>query len=204
MIEDVPSPIDLRLMADAREWEATAMSKRPWRTEFFAQFAAAIASAPIHVCRILELGSGPGFLAEHLLRKLPSVSYVALDFSPAMHQLAAERLGLLASRVQFAERSFREADWANGLGQFECVVTNQAVHELRHKCHASALHGQVRRLLSPGGCYLVCDHFAGEGGMRNEQLYMSVREQQSALLGAGFSKVEQLLLKGGLVLHHAT
>jgi len=33
---------------------------------------------------------------------------------------------------------------------------------------------------------------------------MSVKEQHSALLGAGFSKVEQLLLKGGLVLHQAS
>lgn len=204
MIEDVPSPIDLRLMADAREWEATATLKRPWRREFFAQFIDAIATAPIPVHRILELGSGPGFLAEQLLRDLPSVSYVALDFSDAMHQLSAERLGSHVSNVQFVTRNFREADWANGLGQFECVVTNQAVHELRHKRYASALHKQVRQLLSPSGLYLVCDHFAGKGGMQNEQLYMLDQEQKFALLDAGFTKVEQLLNKGGLVLHHAT
>ena len=180
------------------------MSKRPWRTEFFAAFESAIASAVVPVRRVLELGSGPGFLAEHLLRKLPLPSYVALDFSAAMHRLAAERLGPLASHVQFVECSFREASWPEGLGVFECVVTNQAVHELRHKRYAGALHARVRQVLSPGGSYLVCDHFCGEGGMKNEQLYMSVEEQRSALLGAGFAKVEQLMLKGGLILHHAT
>jgi hypothetical protein len=36
---DVPSPIDLRLMSDALEWERTAMRKRPWRVEFFSMFA---------------------------------------------------------------------------------------------------------------------------------------------------------------------
>ena len=87
MIQDVPSPIDLRLMSDACEWEATALSKRPSRPEFFAQFASSIKSATIPVHRILELGSGPGFLAEHLLHALPAVAYVAFDFSPAMHQL---------------------------------------------------------------------------------------------------------------------
>jgi hypothetical protein len=40
--------------------------------------------------------------------------------------------------------------------------------------------------------------------MENDQLYMSVAEQAAALANAGFSKVEQVLLKGGLVLHHAT
>lgn len=205
MLSDVPSPIDLRCTEDARRWAESAMSKRPWRTEFFAAFAAAIGTQSAgHSCRVLELGSGPGFLAEHLLRSHAALSYVALDFSAAMHELAAQRLGALASRVQFVERSFREAAWPEGLGQFNFVVTNQAVHELRHKRHALALHTQVKQLLVPRGGYLVCDHFFGEGGMSNDQLYMSVAEQRQALLCAGFSSVEQVMLKGGLVLHHAT
>lgn len=176
------------------------MSKRPWRTEFFDAFARFIgnASAP----RVLELGSGPGFLAEHLLRSNVNLRYVALDFSSAMHELAAQRLGELAGRVQFVERSFRETAWPDGLGQFEFVVTHQAVHELRHKRHAPVLHAQVKQVLLPGGTYLVCDHFFGEGGMSNDQLYMSVAEQRQALLAAGFGSVEQVMVKGGLVLHH--
>jgi SAM-dependent methyltransferase len=202
-IEEVPSPIDLRRMADAREWESTAMAKRPWRAEFFERFHSAIESFPIPVSRILELGSGPGFLAAHLLQRMPLVAYDALDFSPAMHQLAAERLAGHASRVQFIERNFKEPEWTRGIGRYDCVVTNQAVHELRHKSYAPALHAQVREVLSPGGAYLVCDHFSGEGGMKNDQLFMSVEEQCAALLAAGFSKVEKLMLKGSLVLHHA-
>jgi len=190
-------------MTDAREWESTALSKRPCRTAFFAQFAEAIASARVPVHRVLELGSGPGFLAEQLLRTLPAIAYVALDFSPAMHQLAAQRLGALGSRVQFVERSFRASTWPQGLGRFECVVTHQAVHELRHKDHARALHAQARQVLAPGGLYLVCDHFVGEGGMKNDQLFMSIDEQRAALLDAGFAALEQLMLEGGLVLHSA-
>ena len=201
---DVPSPIDLRAMADAQEWEGSAMSKRPWRTEFFDCFAAALGSQSPPVSRVLELGSGPGFLAQRLLAVLPSVSYVALDFSPAMHQLAARRLGALAQRVQFVERSFLDAEWTAGLGEFDAVVTHQAAHEVRHKSRASTLHSQVARLLRPGGAYLVCDHFAGEGGMKDDQLFMSVEEQRAALHAAGFAKVEQLLHKGGMVLHRAS
>ena len=205
MLMDVPSPIDLCNMKDAREWADSALLKRPYRREFFAAFASAIAtqseSKPV---RLLELGSGPGFLAEHLLSALPFIDYVALDFSAAMHQLALERLGMSAQRVAFIERSFRELNWGDGLGQFQYVVTNQAVHELRHKRHAPALHRQVRELLLAGGSYLVCDHFSGDGGMSNAQLYMTVEEQKLALLAAGFTQVEQLLLKGGLVLHRAS
>jgi len=201
---DVPSPIDLRLMSDASEWEQSAMVKRPWRAEFFARFTSEIeaASPPVH--RVLELGSGPGFLAAHLLEALSSIKYVLLDFSAAMHQLALARMGILASRAQFIERNFKEAGWTEGLGQFECIVTIQAVHELRHKSYAAELHAQVRSLLTPSGIYLVCDHFVGEGGMKNDQLFMTIDEQKQALITAGFSSVKQLMVKGGLVLHYAT
>lgn len=203
MIKDVPSPIDLRAPEDAQAWEATAMSKRPYRTEVFAHFASAIASCTKPIQRVLELGSGPGFLAEHLLRALPATSYIALDFSAAMHELAAKRLSAFSPRVRFVERNFRESGWVAGLSQFDCVVTLQAVHELRHKRHACALHAQVSKVLAPAGLYLVCDHFLGVGGMCNDQLYMSIDEQRAALAKAGFFEIECLVVKGSLVLHSA-
>jgi len=201
MTIDVPSPIDLRLMSDARSWAETALARRPVRPEFFDAFAREIGRDG---ARVLELGSGPGFLAEHLLRAWPALDYVALDFSPAMHQLAAERLGERTARVRCVERSFRDADWADGLGPFDAVVTHQAVHELRHKDHASTLHAQVRPLLAPGGRYLVCDHYLGGDGLSNDRLYMTVEQQREALLRAGFAQVDAVLVKGGLALHRAS
>lgn len=205
MIEDVPITVDFRLAEHARDWTESAMSIRPWRAEFFAAFAREVKRlSSAHPSRVLELGSGPGFLAHELLTTNPGLAYVALDFSAVMHELAKQRLGALASRVQFVERNLREENWREGLGQFNFAVTHQAVHELRHKRYAEALHAQVHQLLLPGGAYLVCDHFYGEGGMSNAQLYMTVEEQRDALLAAGFTQVEQVLLKGGLVLHRAT
>src|SRR5262245_37895574 len=107
MIEDVPSPVDLRLMTDAVAWQASALARRPCRPQFLAALSVAVQALLQPSARGLELGSGPGFLALRLLEDHPDISYVPLDFSPAMH---------------------------------DCVVTNQAVHELRHKRHAHALH----------------------------------------------------------------
>lgn len=203
---DVPSPIDLRSMADALEWESTAMQKRPWRTEFFDAFVTEMrGQSQTRHLHVLELGSGPGFLAQHLLDQLPNiVRYVALDFSAAMHRLAAQRLGSQAERVEFLERSFLDKAWPDDLGMFDFVVTNQAVHELRHKSRASTLHADVVSLLRPDGAYLVCDHFAGEGGMKNTDLYMTPDEQAQALRKGGFSSVLRMLHKGGLTLHRAS
>mgnify|MGYP000069364254 CR=1 FL=1 len=41
---------------------------------------------------ILELGAGPGYLAEHLIRHCPDIQYTAFDFSDAMHALAKRKL----------------------------------------------------------------------------------------------------------------
>jgi ubiquinone/menaquinone biosynthesis C-methylase UbiE len=201
---DVPSPIDLRLLADASEWAATAMEKRPWRTEFFAKFTDELAQLEPAVGSVLELGSGPGFLASRLLSEVPDIHMTLLDFSEAMHVLARQRLGATVARVEFVLRNFKDPQWAEGLHNFDAVITNQAVHELRHKRYAEGLHRQVATVLRSGGAYLVCDHYAGHGGMSNDQLYMTVTEQKSALESAGYASVCQVFLTGGMVLHRAT
>lgn len=200
MVQDVPSPIDLKDSADAAAWAAAA-GKRPGRAEMLERFVTELSSdAPASV---LELGSGPGFLAEKLLAAFPGARYVALDFSAAMHALARTRLGALASNCEWLERDFRAADWTKGLGKFSAVVTNQAVHELRHKSRAAALHAGVRSLLLDNGVYLMCDHWCGEGGMANAELYLTMDEHFAAFAEAGFADVELLAQIGTLAFFHA-
>lgn len=199
--QDVPSPIDLQAEADARAWAESANAVRPWRMTFFEAIAESIdATKP---ARVLELGSGPGFLAEQVLDRCGQVEMVLLDFSSPMHTLARERLMRHSSRVQYIERSFKSDTWMEGLGSFDHVVTNQAVHELRHTRYAEPLHRQVRSVLRPGGTYLVSDHYFGEDGMKKEGLYMTVEAQSQALVAAGFTRVQLLLRHGGMVLHRA-
>lgn len=102
--------------------------------------------------------------------------------------------------MTFIERSFKDIDWEAGLGKFDAVITNQAVHELRHKRYAGVLHEQVGPLLNDAGIYLVFDHYRGEDGMQNDQLYMSCEEHRASLAPAGYN-VTDLLIKGGRVLY---
>jgi SAM-dependent methyltransferase len=204
MDEDVPISVDYRIAEKAQAWSASALGGRPWRAEMFAVFSALLhAECAGRRARLLELGSGPGFLAKQLLGAV-DLDYVALDFSAPMHEFARQHLGDLASRVAFVEASLRDTDWHTGLGQFDYVITNQAVHELRHKRHAPVLHAQVRGLLLAGGAYLVSDHWLGEGGMSNAKMYMTVQEQRDMLLVAGFGQVSQIAIKGDLVMHRAS
>jgi len=178
------------------------MAKRPWRQSFFRRFVAELEPRLSAGGSILELGSGPGFLARQLLEALPRVAHTALDFSAPMHALAEERLGPLAQRVRFVQADFKTSEWAAGLSSYDAVVTMQAVHELRHKRHAASLYEVVRRLLRPGGLFLVCDHVCGEAGMAETSLYMSLDEHRRALHEAGFS-AHLVRYESGIVLYRA-
>jgi SAM-dependent methyltransferase len=199
--DDVPSPIDLRTMQDAMQWADEVSAKRPWRPKFFEAFARQLQALPEGVGSLLELGSGPGYLAQYLLANLQINGYMALDFSEAMHSLARERLGSKASAVQFITRDFREPAWISGLPPVSAVVTLQAVHELRHKRKAARLYSQVASLLKPGGLLLVCDHYCGIGGMTNHALFMSEAEHVEALASGGLTRVACVHKEGGMVLY---
>ena len=200
---DVPSPIDLQTIADAEAWAASAIVERPYREEFFRTLVEQLRPLCSMPSDVLELGSGPGFLAQRILEALPLVAYTALDFSPAMHVLAQTRLGPLGARVRWIEADFRVPGWGARLPRYRAVVTLQAVHELRHKRHAPRLYQAVRELLSPGGVFLMCDHFCGEGGRQNNALYMTPEEHEKALFEGGFAPSCEVRREGTLVLYRA-
>ena len=147
---DVPSPIDFLRSEDATAWAEGANLRRPWRADVFAAIVEELRALGRPSPSVLELGSGPGYLAEAVHRELPEVCYTLLDFSTPMHDLARARLGPWTT-VRFVTADFRRDDWSDNLGSFDAVVTVQAVHELRHKARAVGLHKVARRLLRPHG-----------------------------------------------------
>lgn len=198
--EDVPIRVDFRDPATARTWVEETRIKKPFRPRFFAAFCAALASH--RQLRILELGSGPGQLARELLVHCDVNTYVALDWSQAMHELAAEHLGDLVGRVTFVRRDFREPTWAEGLGVFDAIVTMQAAHETRHKRHVVPLFERARTLLAPDGVMLYCDGYLHPEA-KLPALSFERGEQPRALERAGFSDVRLLHDEGNQALYSA-
>jgi SAM-dependent methyltransferase len=195
--DDVPIRVDFRDPATARTWIEETRIKRPYRPRFFAAFCAALASRSR--LRILELGSGPGQLAREIVLHCDVHTYVALDFSPAMHALAAEHLGELAARVTFVTRDFRGPHWPDGLGTFDAVVTLQAAHETRHKRHLIPLLQRARTVIAPGGILLYADHYLTPE-TRLPGLAPARDDQPLALERAGFVDVELRHEEGNMAL----
>ncbi|HEX3478055.1 MAG TPA: class I SAM-dependent methyltransferase, partial [Kofleriaceae bacterium] len=199
--DDVPIRVDFRDPASARTWIEDTRIKRPYRPRFFAAFCAALASRP--KLRILELGSGPGQLAREILLHCDVHTYVALDFSPAMHAIAAEHLGELASRVTFVTRDFREPAWPGDLGTFDAIVTLQSAHETRHKRHLVPLLERARTVVAPGGMLLYADHYLTPE-TKLPALAPARADQPLALERAGFIDVQLRHEEGNMALWSGT
>ncbi len=198
--EDVPIKVDFRDPATARTWIEETRIKKPFRRNFFAAFCAALPSR--RRIRILELGSGPGQLAREILSQCDVRTYVALDWSQAMHDVAAEHLGDLAPRVTFVVRDFRDPAWPMNLGSFDAVVTMQAAHETRHKRHVVPLFERARTLLVPGGLLLYCDGYL-HPETKLFALSFDRADQPRALERAGFIDVRMLHDEGNQALYAA-
>jgi SAM-dependent methyltransferase len=199
--EDVPIRVDHRDPATARAWLEDTRIRKPFRANYRAAFCAALSSR--RQLRILELGSGPGELAREILLRCDVRSYVALDWSQAMHDIATDYLGDLAPRVTFVVRDFREPTWPTGLGSFDAIVTQQAVHETRHRRHALPLFERARTLLVPGGLLLYCDGYLVDPHSPLAALALEREDQPRVLERAGFVEVRLLHDEGNLVLYSA-
>jgi SAM-dependent methyltransferase len=199
--DEVPIRVNFRDPATARIWIEDTRIKRPHRPRFFEAFCTALASRS--KLRILELGSGPGQLAGEILVHCDVHTYVALDFSLAMHEIAAEHLGELASRVTFVTRDFREPAWPRDLGTFDAIVTLQAAHETRHKRHLVPLLERARTLVTPGGTLLYADHYLTPE-TKLPALVPARSDQPLALERAGYVEIQLRYEEGNMALWRGT
>jgi SAM-dependent methyltransferase len=103
---------------------------------------------------ILEIGPGPGHLAERLLALIPDARWTGLDVDPSMLEAARGRL----ARAGVADRAaFVEGDVAAlpfGDAAFDLVVSSLSAH---HWPDAEAGFREIRRVLRPGAAALVYD-----------------------------------------------
>jgi len=200
---DVPYGNNWDSSTEAAAYGEAADQARPWREEIRNHIAARVAAlAP--GTRVLELGSGPGLLADRVLRECQNLeTYVLVDFSEPMLALSRDRLTAF-SAASFVLASFKTEDWMSRVeGKFDCIVSMQAVHELRHKQHARRLYEQVYQLLAAPGLFLICDHTPFDDSPKSVALYMTEQEQQQALADAGFTNIRIEHSINSLVLYGA-
>lgn len=101
--------------------------------------------------RVLDLGCGPGLVAERLLARYPALELTLLDSDPVLLQLA---IGRLAGYPQV--ETHRASAYRTGLPdeQYDFVIARYLFQHLEHPLHAAR---EAARLLKPGGRLVIID-----------------------------------------------
>ncbi len=183
-------------------WAEIANSRRPHRTKFFDAFVVELSR--MREPNVLDIGAGPGFLAEQVLARCRVSSYHLLDFSPRMLELARLRLANFGERVFFHQVDFLSDNWWQPLPEkfFDAVVSLQAVHEVRQAEKIAQLYSGAASLVADGGKIIVADKldFVTEAG-RGE---LTIRDHEIALEQAGFRGFRRVLEIEDLIMFEAT
>ena len=166
-----------------------------------AQFNAALSWLSVFVdgqSRVMDLGCGPGTLAEKLLAGFPEMNVICSDGSDEMLRLARQRLASFGDRASFIEADFGAENWtANLPRQLDAVVSARAIHNLRKLKLIGPVYGQIHELVRPGGVFLNIEriNFATPNLRRRfRELQIKTRGRAAKMDGAAPSLAQQFSL----------
>ena len=134
----------------------------PHRTE---GEAVLLGLVPLAARRVLDLGSGDGRLLALVTMHRPGMSAVAVDFSPAMLEVARARFAADPAVEVVAHDLDRPLP---DLGRFDAVVSSFAIHHLPHP-RKRAIYAEVFDRLAPGGVFCNLEHVASPTARLHER-----------------------------------
>ncbi|MGA5299943.1 class I SAM-dependent methyltransferase [Nucisporomicrobium flavum] len=154
--------LDQSLTAARRAaWDAVMGSFVPGMTaleEVVHAAAEALGGGPPR--RVLDLGGGPGVLAERMARRWPSAAVSLLDLDPVLLALARSAL---PGRVSVLDGDLASAGWtALAGGGHDLITVVMTLHYLPAE-RARAVYAHARRCLAPGGVLIVADLMPDDG-----------------------------------------
>ena len=113
---------------------------------------------------VLELGTGPGYMARHILERNNRVSYEALDFSDAFIDVARQTIGDLASRVVFTNADLMTKDWPDKLSRRpDAIISTWALHDLGGQEPVANVYSRCHEVLPDGGLLANGDFIKPDG-----------------------------------------
>lgn len=113
--------------------------------------------------RALDIGAGPGHLAVRFYAAHPDsgLQFVLLDSSRKLLDIAAKRVAGRGAATLV--RSFNMDGWADGIGELDAIVSNNAIFNVRPQ-RLDGFYRACHGLLAPAGILLNQQAFAYSDG----------------------------------------
>lgn len=145
-----------------KEW-AKKFTPTPERLRLFETIIKHLPKPKESFISILELGIGPGFLAEYLLQNLTEVKYEGLDYSSSMLAIAAQRTSEYKEHIHFTQPDLIKEEWTEKIKvEPEVVVSTWTLHDLFTKENILEVYKGVYKILHKGGVFLNGDFIKPE------------------------------------------
>ncbi|HWG99896.1 MAG TPA: class I SAM-dependent methyltransferase [Pilimelia sp.] len=134
--------------------------------------------------RLLDLAGGTGSISLRALARFPAAEVTLLDQDPVLLALAE---ATLADRAVIVTADLNRPDWAAGLPHrgYDAVLAATALHWLAPE-RLTALYGEIRDVLRPGGVFVNADRMPDDGlPALTERLTAAARARREARYAAG-------------------
>ncbi|HJO04008.1 MAG TPA: class I SAM-dependent methyltransferase [Acidobacteriota bacterium] len=173
---------------------ATRFAPTPERLALFDAILSELTRRISPTSRVVELGIGPGYLADHLLRAMPSIRYYGVDFSGPMLAIAQHRLELHSDRVAYVQADLvRDRWWTDIHGPIDAIVSTWALHDLGSKADIEVVYESCAQALRDGGMLLNGDFIKPDGAkFEYEPGRFEVAKHIAMLRRVGFESAECL------------
>ncbi|MEM7747920.1 MAG: class I SAM-dependent methyltransferase [Pseudomonadota bacterium] len=113
---------------------------------------------------VVELGTGPGYMARHILERNATLSYEALDFSEVFFDVARETIGDLVQRVTFTNADLMDQAWPKKLSrQPDAIISTWALHDLGGRAPVADVYARCYETLPVGGVLVNGDFIKPDG-----------------------------------------
>ena len=143
-----------------KRWEAQQGLYLPEREARFGVMIEILRAIVGNAPTVIDLGSGPGSLAQRVADGLPDAHVVAVDADPLLLELGRQAVGDRGGRIRWVDADLRDSELALRLGlngTADAAVSTTALHWLSPE-ELIVLFRRLTHLLRPGGVFINGDH----------------------------------------------
>ena len=145
---------------------------------------------------VVELGIGPGYLAQHILRAMPALQYYGVDFSAPMLDIARRRLSAHADRITYIQADLVKDDWWTEIPKpVNAIVSTWALHDLGSQQNVEKVYDGCLRTLEKSGVLLNGDFIKPDKALHEfEPGRFEIANHIEMLQRVGFNNAECLVV----------